>query len=69
MRGGVDMSHGKGSIPYRKVDKILRKNGYKMTRFNGHYIYENIDGNQISIPRTCCTYLVQRVFKENNVSY
>ncbi len=52
-------------MPYRKVDKILKNNGYRMTRCNGHFIYENSEGRMISIPKTCCTYIVQRVFKDN----
>ena len=63
----INMSHGKGSIPYRKVAKILKDNGYKEVRFNGHHIYENDKGNTIAIPKTCCTYVVQREFKKNGI--
>ena len=63
------MGHGKGSMSYREVDKILKNNGYKIIRCNGHKIYGNDGGNTISIPKTCCTYLVKRVFKENNIVY
>lgn len=63
------MGHGKGSIPYRKVDKILRNNGYTQVRFNGHHIYENKEGNTIAIPKTCCTYVIQREFKTNKIKY
>lgn len=63
------MGHGKGSISYREVDRILKNNGYTIIRCNGHRIYGNDEGKHISIPKTCCTYLVQRVFKENGIVY
>ena len=61
------MSHGKGAIPMRKIERILKANGYVYDRFNGHHIYKNEEGKTIAIPRTCCTYLIQRVFKENGI--
>ena len=61
------MSHGKGAIPERKVKKILKDNGYEYVRFNGHYIYRNKEGKTIAIPRTYCTYIIQREFKEKGV--
>ena len=63
----IKMGHGKGAIPYRKVAKILKDNGYREVRFNGHHIYENDEGNTIAIPKTCCTYVVQREFKKNGI--
>lgn len=62
MKGG----RGKGAIPLRKVDKILRSNGYEKVRGNGHLIYSN-GKNTISIPLSCCTYIVKRLFKENGI--
>ena len=61
------MSHGKGAIPMRKIERALKENGYVYDRFNGHHIYKNKEGKTIAIPRTCCTYLIQRVFKENEI--
>lgn len=63
------MGHGKGAIPKRKIEKTLRENGYEYVRFNGHYIWKGSNGNTIAIPRTYCTYLVQRVFKENGIKF
>lgn len=61
------MSHGKGAIPKRKIEKILKDNGYTYVRSNGHDIYKNEEGVTISIPRTCCTYLLRREFKEKGI--
>lgn len=61
------MGHGKGVIPMRKIERTLKANGYEFVRFNGHYIYKNNSGNTIAVPRTCCTYLVQRLYKENGI--
>lgn len=63
------MGHGKGAIPRRKIERTLKENGYTYVRFNGHWIYKNAEGNTISIPRTCCSPLIQRLFKENNIVY
>ena len=63
------MGHGKGAIPQRKIDKILKDNGYEFVRYNGHWIYKGTEGNTLAIPKTCCTYLVQRVFRENGIRW
>ena len=63
------MGYGKGAIPIRNVEKILKKNGYRYVRDNGHRIYKNEKGNIIAIPMSCCTYLIMRVFKENGIKY
>jgi predicted RNA binding protein YcfA (HicA-like mRNA interferase family) len=60
------VGRGKGAIPFKKIDKILKANGYEYIRNNGHYIYSN-GKNTIAIPKTCCTYLIKRLFKENNI--
>lgn len=62
------MSRGKGAIPMREVSKILKKNGYENVRNNGHQIWSN-GTNTISIPCSCCTYIIQRLFKENKIAY
>lgn len=61
------MSHGKGTIPMRQIERTLKDNGYTYVRFNGHYIWKGEEGNTIAIPKTCCTPLIKRVFKENNI--
>ncbi|SDN45128.1 hypothetical protein SAMN04490370_12526 [Eubacterium ruminantium] len=61
------MSHGKGSIPMRKIDHILKENNYTFVRYNGHYIWKGKEGNTVAIPKTCCTPLIRRIFKENNI--
>lgn len=63
------MSHGKGSISIRKIDSTLKRNGFKLDRENGHRIYKNNLGDTIIIPRSCHNYLIQRVFKENNIQW
>ena len=61
------MGRGKGAIPYRKIDRILKESGYLYVRDNGHKIYQNNNGDIIAIPKTCCTYLIKRLFKEHNI--
>lgn len=61
---------GKGPMPMRKINKILKKNGYEIDRYSGdHRIYKNNDGNTIIIPLSCHKLLVRREFKQNNIIY
>lgn len=66
MNGGDMMAKSKGAMSKRNIDKILRKNGYQIIRCNGHWIYSN-GTNTIAIPKSLCTPLIQRLFKENNI--
>ena len=61
------MSYGKGVLPIRKIEKILKYNGYVYIRNNGHQIWKGSDGSTIVVPRSCCTYIVNKMFKENNI--
>ena len=61
---------GKGNISLRKVDKILRSNGYRIERYSGdHRIYKNDEGDTIIIPPSVHKQLIKRTFKENNIKY
>lgn len=61
---------GKGPMSLRKIDKILRKNGYHLDRYSGdHRIYKNEEGTMINIPPSCHKLLVRREFKEKNIVY
>ena len=61
---------GKGPIPLRKIDKILKSNGYYLDRYNGdHRIYKNDQGDRIVIPPSCHKLLIRREFKEKNIIY
>jgi len=61
------MGHGKGAFNKRAVQRVLKENGYTLVRSNGHDIYKGGDGSTISIPRTYCTFIITRLFKENNI--
>lgn len=61
------MSHGKGAVPKRKIEKILKANGFQYVRNNGHEIYRNDQGVTVAIPRTCCTPLLRREFKAKGI--
>lgn len=67
MGGMFHMSHGKGNIPLRKIERTLKDNGYTYIRFNGHWIWKSPTGNTIAIPKTCCAPLIRRLYKENNI--
>lgn len=61
-------SFGKGAIPLRKVQKILKANGYSYLRQNGdHLIYKNDIGDTIAIAPKCATPQIKRIFKEHNI--
>ena len=52
----------------RDFKKMLRKNGYKPTRWNGdHEIYENKEKKTISIPRNVVGPMASRLIKEHNL--
>ena len=61
------MSYGKGILSLRKIDRILKANGFVYVRNNGHQIWKNEIGNTIVVPRSCCTYIITKMFKENNI--
>lgn len=63
------MSHGKGAIPKRKIEKILKANGFRYVRNNGHEIYKNNQGVVVAVPRTCCESLLRREFKQKGISW
>lgn len=54
----------------REMEKILRKNGWKLARCSGsHAIYKNDKGRHLAIGR--CSYnsiIFQRLIKENNMT-
>ena len=63
------MAHGKGQIPKRKIEKILKANGYRYIRSNGHDIFGNDQGIIISVPRSCNKCVMQREFKAKGVRW
>lgn len=61
-------SFGNGAIPLRKVQKILKANGYSYVRNNGdHMVYKHESGDTISIAPKCATPQIKRIFKEHNI--
>ena len=63
------MSYKKGVMSLRKIDRILTDNGYTYVRNNGHQIWKGPKGNTIVIPRSCCTVLINKLFKKNNLEF
>ena len=61
------MYRGSGKYSNRDINKILKKNGYRVTRNNGHYIYENDNGDTIAIPYNCKNSTLMREFKNHNI--
>lgn len=63
------MAHGKGQIPRKKIEKILKANGYRFVRSNGHDIFGNDQGIIISVPRTCNRCIMRREFKAKGLPW
>lgn len=62
------MCRGKGSIPLRKIQRMLKDNGYRLDRVNDHFIYKNDSKNDTFIlPRSCHDLLIRRMFKEHGI--
>lgn len=54
------------SNEFREFKKLLNRNGYRCDRIKGsHYIFENEQGNIISIPKEPNRMIMQRLKKEN----
>lgn len=52
----------------RDFEKILEDNGYKLTRIKGgHFIFKNLQGTHISLPKTLNPTITNRIIKENNL--
>lgn len=54
-------------INARNVDRMLRDNGYALSRCNGHRIYTKSGCKSIAIPRSLNKMIVKRLIKENNL--
>lgn len=54
----------------REIQKLLKKNGYKLVRQSGsHSIYENDEGQHLTIKLTHHNSIIfQRLVKENNLT-
>ena len=59
---------GRGSMSIRKINKILRDNGWRLVRKTPHYIYKK-DGEEleIAIPRSCHNDIIRRLFKKHGI--
>ncbi len=56
------------SLKFNKINKILKRNGFKLTRVKGdHYIYKR--GNDVAvIPYVDCNeLLLEKYFKQFNI--
>lgn len=54
------------SNEFREFKRLLNRNGYRCDRIKGsHYIFENEEGNIISIPKEPNRMIMQRLKKEN----
>lgn len=54
----------------RDVQKILKKNGWKLNRCNGsHKIYVNAFNQHMSIPASYNNVIILRLFKQYNIAY
>ena len=57
------------SKEFRDFKKLLNNNGYKCDRIKGsHYIFENEQGNTISVPKDLNRMIKFRLIKENNLN-
>ena len=63
------MAHGKGQIKKQKIVQILKQNGYRYVRSNGHDIYKNDSGVIISVPRSCNKCVMRREFKTKGIAW
>ena len=63
------MGHGKGQIKKQKIVQVLKQNGYRYVRSNGHDIYKNDSGVIISVPRSCNKLVMQREFKTKGIAW
>ena len=53
---------------HREFSRIVKKNGYVLTRSNGsHFIYVNKEGKHICIPQKLESVIARRLIKENNL--
>ena len=56
------------STEFRKFKRLLNDNGYRCDRIKGsHYIFENDQGNTISINKKPNRMVMQRLLKENHL--
>lgn len=58
------------NLKYRKIDKVLRANGFSIDRYNGDHVIYKRNETHIAIPRPKCNGIIlQRLFKENDIKY
>lgn len=59
------------NLKHKKIDKILRNNGFKIVRYTGdHAIYKRNEDEIISIPKPNCNGLIlQRLFRQYNIKF
>ena len=56
------------SNEFRKFTRKLVNNGYKRTRIKGsHYIFENAEGNTITVNKDINRMVKTRLIKENHL--
>jgi len=47
--------------------RLIKKNGFKWTRNNGHDIYVNDAGRHVSVPTKLVGVIARRLIKENHL--
>lgn len=56
------------SLKFRKIDKILKKNGFKVIRVKGdHYIYKRGNDTAVIPYVDCNELLLEKYFKQFNI--
>lgn len=54
----------------RDIQKILKENGWKLSRCNGsHKIYVNASNQHMSVPESHNNVIMLRLFKQYNIAY
>jgi len=59
---------GRGSMPIRKVNKILKANGWRLVREAPHCVYKK-EGEELEIviPKSCHNDIIKRSFKKHGI--
>ena len=54
----------------RDIQKILKTNGWTLSRCNGsHKIYKNASNQHMSVPESYNNVIMLRLFKQYNIAY
>lgn len=58
------------SKEYKRIHRDLLANGFMLSNNkhkSSHMVYKNESGKIIVIPKSCNKYLIERLYKENNI--